>query len=235
MIHRFIGKFPIQEKQFWIADKEFSHQVRDVLRLAPGDRIILCDGMGLEADVELLNYDKNAVEVKTFSAVEGYREPKTKVILYLAILKKENFELAVQKAVEAGVYKIVPVITKRTVKLGVKRNRLEKIIKEAAEQSGRTILPTVEDELDFKKAVAEAKLNDKNFFFALDAKPLSAMAGERGKTLGAFVGPEGGWDEFEMEYAKGAKFVMAGLGKLTFRAETAAIIAVHDIIFALEK
>lgn len=230
MPHRFIGKFPLEARQFWISDNELAHQVKEVLRLSPGEEIILSDGKGREARAEIISYDKRAVEVKILEAREEASESKTKVVLYLAILKKENFELAVQKCVEVGVFKIVPLITKRTVKLGIKRDRLEKIIKEAAEQSGRSVLPELGNELEFKDALKVAKQNDMNFFFALSAKPLDIKKELSGKTIGVFIGPEGGWDEFEAESAKAARFILAGLGKLTLRAETAAIIGVYETL-----
>jgi len=230
MIHRFIGAFPLDVKQFWISDGELEHQAREVLRLKPGEEIILSDGKGREARAEIISYDRKAMEVKILEVGEGINEPKAKAVLYLAILKRENFELAVQKAVEAGVSKIVPIITKRTIKLGLKKERLDKIIKEAAEQSGRSVLPELGGELNFKEAVADAKTNNLNIFFTLGAKPLDAKKDLSGKSVGIFIGPEGGWDKFETESAKAAKFVLAGLGNLVLRAETAAIIGVYETL-----
>ncbi|MDO8504843.1 MAG: RsmE family RNA methyltransferase [Candidatus Liptonbacteria bacterium] len=243
MTHRFIGKFPLEAKQFWIADRELAHQVKDVLRLQTGEQIILSDGLGQEAEAEIVSLDKEAVEVRILAVNQSSKEPKTKVILYLAILKKENFDLAVQKAVEVGVSKIVPLISGRTVKLGLKRDRLQKIIKEASEQSGRSVLPELEEEINFKEALVHAKVNDFNIFFNLGAKSLSLLKKDlpskilrgktsegEGKSIGIFIGPEGGWKDAEVESAKAAKFVLAGLGNLTLRAETAAIVAVYEVI-----
>jgi 16S rRNA (uracil1498-N3)-methyltransferase len=234
-MHRFIGNFPLGEKRFWIADKELVKQVSGVLRLEPGEKIILSDGQGGEADAEILSYDKDAVEVSILEGRAGTGDPAIKTTLYLSILKKENFDLAVQKCVEIGVSKIVPIITKRTVKLGLKRDRLEKIMKEAAEQSGRSVLPILDEELEFKKAVAGAKENDLNFFFTLGGKPLELKAEHKDKKIGIFIGPEGGFDDFEVESAKAARFILAGLGSTTLRAETAAIAATHEIIFNLGR
>lgn len=235
MAHRFIGNFPLSEKRFWIADKELVKQASSVLRLEPGEKIILSDGQGREADAEIISYDKEAMEVSILEGRLGAGDPQVKVTLYLSILKKENFDLAVQKCVEIGVSKIVPVITKRTVKLGLRRDRLEKIMKEASEQSGRSALPMLGEEVDFKKAVLDAKDNDVNLFFTLGGKPLEVKPEYKDKKIGIFIGPEGGFDDFEVESAKAAKFILAGLGTLTLRAETAAIAAVHEVIFNLGK
>ena len=90
--------------------------------------------------------------------------------------KKENFELVVQKAVEIGVKEIIPIITKRTVKLNLKYDRLEKIIKEAAEQSGRGILPILRKAMDFKKAIEEAEQNNINLFFDISGKKFQKIS-----------------------------------------------------------
>lgn len=235
MIHRFIGKFPISEKRFWISDKEFAHQVRDVLRLEPGEKVILSDGLGSETEAEVLSFDKGAVEVRTLTGLSASKEPSTRATLYLAILKKENFELAAQKAVECGVSRIVPVITERTVKLGIREDRLEKIIKEAAEQSGRARLPELSAEMEYKEALVDASSNDLNIFFGIGERSLELENKYKGGKIGIFIGPEGGWTEKEKEMAKLAKFILAGLGDLTLRAETAAIVATHALIFDLEK
>ena len=235
MAHRFIGKFPLEAKQFWIADRELSHQVREVLRLEPGEKIILSDGENLEASAEIVSFDKEAVEVKILEVSESSAEPETEVILYLAILKKENFELAAQKAVEAGVSRIVPLLTGHTVKLSIRRDRLEKIIKEAAEQAGRSILPTLGEETEFKNAVAEAGRNWLNILFNPGEKRIDLPKNAKGKRIGIFIGPEGGWNELEVQSAKAAKFKLAGLGKFTLRAETAAMISVYEVVSALEK
>jgi 16S rRNA (uracil1498-N3)-methyltransferase len=78
------------------------------------------------------------------------------------LLKRENFEIAVQKATETGIKKIYPIITERTIKLNFKKNRLEKIIKEAAEQSGRGVIPVLNETLDFKKTAESAGRQNPN-------------------------------------------------------------------------
>ena len=140
-------------------------------------------------------------------------------------MKKENFEIAVQKAVEVGVKEIVPIITARTVKFGLNKERLEKIIKEAAEQSGRGILPNLNEAIDFDKAIIEAKnKNEVNLFFQIGYPPLGHSM-SKFKKIGVFVGPEGGWTEEETKIAQSNGFTLVGLGKTILRAETAAIIA----------
>ena len=130
--------------------------------------MILCDGKLDEAVAKILLLAKDKAELEILEIIKNKNEPENYVILYCPILKKENFEIAVQKAVEVGVKEIVPIITARTVKFGLNKERLEKIIKEAAEQSGRGILPNLNEAIDFDKAIIEAKnKNEVNLFFQI--------------------------------------------------------------------
>jgi 16S rRNA (uracil1498-N3)-methyltransferase len=223
-INRFFGNFDLGAENIKISDKKTCHQIKDVLKIKPGERIILSNGGLKETLVEIVKIDKAGIEVKTIEAIINNREPKIKVILYCSILKGEHFEVVTEKATEVGVSRIVPIICERTIKTGIKKERLEKIIKEAAEQSGRIILPVLEEETDFKKSVTDAQRNDLNLFFDLSGERISAEIKKPGK-IGVFIGPEGGWSEKELKTAEDNNFKIVSLSKLTFRAETAAIIA----------
>ena len=152
-------------------------------------------------------------------------EPKRGVTLYLSTLKRENFEFAAQKATEAGVQNIVPIISSRTVKLNISTERVEKIVKEAAEQSGRGMVPRIADIVSFEKIFPDAAKNDINIFFDGMGKQFSGTMLEGKESVGIFIGPEGGWGNKELVEAKENGFLIAGLGALTLRAETAATIA----------
>jgi len=233
-INRFVGKFDLSKKELSLNDGDFINQAKNVLRLGVGDKIILCDGESNEAIAEIINLNKEFAELKLLETYKNKNEPASPeggsgkyVALYCPILKKENFELAVQKAVEIGVKEITPIITKRTVKLGLNYERLNKIIKEAVEQSGRGILPKLNEAVNFEQAVEKAKKeNDLNLFFHINNNRGDASVGHRvSNTIGVFVGPEGGWDEDEIKMAQENNFVFASLGKTTLRAETAVIVA----------
>ncbi len=225
--HRFIGDFDFSKQKINIADQEILNQVVKVLRLKTGDHLILSDGQGQDAVMEIVDLNKKLLSLKVVSVQENNKDPERRAILYCSILKRENFELVVQKATEIGVKEIVPLITKRTVKLDLKTERLEKIIREAAEQSGRAMVPVLRKPMLFEAAMEQAEENDVNLFFDFRGQPLKPIASEQ-KKIGIFVGPEGGWDESEVKFAMGdlkEKFPMINLGLLTLRAETAAIIA----------
>lgn len=224
-LHRFIGNFNLSQKQIVINDIDFINQAKNVLRLKIGDKLILCDGNLNEAVAEIVNLNKEFAELKILETYKNKNEPENYVILYCPILKKENFEWAVQKAVEVGVKEIIPITTARTVKLGLNYERLNKIIKEAAEQSGRGILPVLRETVSFEKTVAEAKnKNEINLFFQPGYPPLGHSM-PKFKEIGVFVGPEGGWTEEERKNAQSNGFTLVGLGNTILRAETAIIVA----------
>jgi 16S rRNA (uracil1498-N3)-methyltransferase len=230
-IHRFfIEEITVMKKGITvIKDPEIVHQIRDVLRLQKGEQIILCDGKMNEAIAEITSMGKNAIDISILEVRKNANESQAYGILYCAILKKENFELVVQKAVEVGIKEIVPLITERTVKLNLKEERLKKIIKEAAEQSGRGVLPILSESMAFEKAISQAKGNNTNLFFDPTGKiPNDKFQipnkSQNPNSKGIFIGPEGGWSEKEIEQAREQKFEIVSLGSLTLRAETAAIV-----------
>ena len=155
----------MSKKEMSTNDTDFINQAKNVLRLKAGDKLILCDGNLNEAVAEIVNLNKESAELKILESYKNKNEPEKHVVLYCSVLKKENFEWAVQKAVEVGVKEITPTITARTVKLGLNRERLEKIIKEAAEQSGRGVLPKLNEAIIFDEAIKSSKENGLNLFF----------------------------------------------------------------------
>jgi len=230
-LHRFIGKFYFTKSPMIISDAEILNQWRNVLKLKVGEELILGDGQLNEARGKILRLNQNGAELEILEVYTNQNEPEREVSLYCAILKRENFEFVIQKATEVGVKKIVPLITKRTVKMGLRPDRLEKIIKEAAEQSGRGIAPQLAEALDFRKALEVVGADSLNLIFDASGNSYSQILKNIGiKEVNIFIGSEGGWDEKELELAKESNFQIASLGKLTLRAETAAVIATYLVI-----
>jgi len=228
-LNRFFVNENLKVGNIIVSDSDFINQAKNVLRLKAGDKLILCDGNSNEAIAEIVNLNKESAELKILESYKNKNEPEKHVVLYCSVLKKENFEWAVQKAVEIGVKEITPIITARTVKLGLNRERLEKIIKEAAEQSGRGILPKLNEAIDFDEALKSAKENELSLFFQAGYPPLGHSMSKFEK-IGIFVGPEGGWDEEEIKTAQINNFTFAGLSKTILRAETAAVIASYQTV-----
>ena len=154
-------------------------------------------------------------------------------------------ELIIQKAVELGVYQIVPVVTKRTiVKLDEKKEitklkRWNGISNSAAKQSRRSIIPEIKNVMTFKEAINYAKSLDINLIPYENYKDMSETKLfidkiEKGNSIGIFIGPEGGFDETEVDMAVESGINRISLGKRILRTETAGLMIVSVLMFKLE-
>ena len=222
-MHRFIlpGKLVVGTSV--LDDREVVHQIKDVLRLQKNEKIIICDGVGSEAEAEILELNRKGIAIHVASIRKNGEEPKREVTLYCAVLKLENFEWVVQKATEVGVKKIVPVVTAHTVKTALNLSRLKKIVKEAAEQSGRGIVPEIYAPVEFTKAVAGMSSKQLNLFCHFNGDQMLQLK-VKDEALSIWVGPEGGWSEGEVELVGERDFKMVALGSTVLRGETAAVV-----------
>lgn len=229
-LHRFIGDYNLSKKEAKIFDKDLIKQIRKVFRMRVGDRLILSDGNLNEAECRISKYKKESLSLEILDVKQNVAERNKRIILFCSILKGGNFEIALQKATEVGVSEIIPLLCKRTVKLKVRKERLEKIIREAAEQSGRGIVPILGEAMNFDDAAIYAAGNSSNYLFDMEGKSVLetiVFGKENAGSVGVFIGPEGGWEEQELESAKEKGFKIISLSDFTFRAETAAIIATY--------
>jgi 16S rRNA (uracil1498-N3)-methyltransferase len=222
-IHRFIGDFDFKSPTLDILDENIVHQITRVLKLKNGEKIILGDGNRNEIEGEITGIEKNHIKVKVNKKYKNTNESDKHVRLYCAILKKENFELVVQKASEIGVSEIIPMITDRTIKTSLKYERLQSIAHEASELSGRGIVPTIREATSYKIAMLEE--NKTKIFFDISGETFDDKKTLNSKNISIYIGPEGGWSEEEHDLAKENSCIEVSLGKLTLRGETAAIIA----------
>jgi 16S rRNA (uracil1498-N3)-methyltransferase len=243
MTHRFFvdpGQIGGRSIRF---DADQSHQIARVLRLRPGDRVIVLDGRGRQHRVALREVTAPLVTGQIESAQEATGEPAARLTLYQSLLKRDKFEWVLQKGTEVGVAVFVPVITRRSLPRetdDVSPERLarwNRIIKEAAEQAGRGLLPELRRPLGFEAALAETA--------ALDVA-LLAHEGEGDGTIGGalrpgqgaaevglFIGPEGGFDPVEVDEARAAGLAIVTLGPRVLRTETAAVVAAALALNAL--
>jgi 16S rRNA (uracil1498-N3)-methyltransferase len=250
-LHRFYITQKIGEVgDITLTDFELINQLLKVFRFHAGDKVILFDGSGFEYEAEIILINKKEVSFKLSKSNQGLAFGNSKslalvnnVSLYLSLIKKGNFELAAEKCTEIGVTEIHPIISERSEKKDLNLARLNKIVKEASEQCGRTTLPTVYDikplELAVSQVVKEGKVGVV-FHTDSDAStaPLNNLIRHKNDTfpstdgkvglkpVAAFVGPEGGWTDVEMELFKQNNFKILSLGQNILRAETAAIVAV---------
>lgn len=224
-LYRFFVSEEFQNKYLRLVNSQLLHQWQKVLRLKVGDIVILVNNQLQEAQARIITLTKDFAEVEILEVTLNSREPAREVILYCALLKSEKFEWVVQKTTEVGVKEIVPLITKRTVKLNFKRERLEKIIQEAVEQAGRGIVPLLLNPIKLEEVIKFSRNNDLNLFFDFSEEQFSSTLLKKKQKIGVFIGPEGGWTEEEIFLARHNNFQLVSLGNLILRAETAAIIS----------
>lgn len=225
-LHRFIGPYQIGQGTMRLDDAELAHQMRSVLKLQPGETVIIGDGSGNEAQARILGIQGDAVLLEGLAVGRNPNEPVVKATLYCAVLKADHFERAVAGATEAGISAIVPIVTSRTVKMNLRPDRIRRIVKEAAELAGRGLVPDVRDTATLDGVLTEASRNDANFFFDPSGKQLAGPA-KSVRSAGLFIGPEGGWDEREIAKAADYGMRVVSLGGRILRAETAVIIATY--------
>lgn len=223
-----------------ITGEDAAHICR-VLRMKPGERVTVCDCRGSDYDCAIAEANPDAVTVQVLEKRRSASEPSVRVTLFQGLPKGDKMDLIVQKSVELGVSRIVPVLTQRSVSrpdgrtLERKVERWGRIAASAAKQSGRGILPEVGPAESFEAAVEELArcdaalmLYEANGGFLRDS---FAFPGE-GAGIGVFVGPEGGFDEAEVAAARERGVITAGLGPRILRTETAPLCALSVIMFA---
>jgi 16S rRNA (uracil1498-N3)-methyltransferase len=204
---------------------EETRHLRDVLRLRAGEKIQVFDGAGNEFLCAIENISKKETSLQIIEeTAPAASESNLDLTLAVALLKGEKFELVVQKAVELGVTKLVPLNTKRAdVKskdADKKLDRWQKIALEACKQSGRARLMQIELPADFEKFVKCAE-GAKILFAERGGESFSEI--KESKKITALVGSEGGWDDLEIESAAANGFQIVTLAGRILRAETAAI------------
>lgn len=223
-IHRFIIlNFRIEKGEQTVLDTEIVHQIKDVLKLKVGEKIAVGDGAGKLAEGEILDFKNKQILLNISQILVAPKNTRT-VHIYCSVLKKDSLEWLVEKAVECGADSIVPLLSKRVVKTDFNRARLEKIIKEAAEQSERFFLPKLSTPVSLEEALKNAP--GKKIFFDKTGRSLENFF-VRADCLSVFIGPEGGWNEYELELAEKSGIETISLGENILRAETAAAIAVY--------
>lgn len=227
-LHRFIKDIDLSNKFIRLDDKELLNQIKNVFRLGVGDKIIISDGNVREGVAEIKSFYKNGLELNILDVSNVSTQAKN-ISLYLAILKKDNFELVVQKATECGIRRIIPLITERTIKLKLNMDRLNKIAIEASEQSERGNVPKIEEPIMFLDAIKHNKY-ETNLFFDKRGKYIYKIPEYNSVNAGIWIGPEGGWTEEEIKTAEKMGYNIASLGENTFRAETSAILATYLMV-----
>ncbi len=213
-----------------------AHHIARVLRMQVGETVTLCDAHGIDYQCEITTITDGEVRVAVRERTPSATEPHTSVTLYQGLPKSEKMEWIIQKCVEIGITRIVPVAMSRcVVKLdskdaAKKQARWQKIAAGAAEQSGRGIIPEVSLPISFADMLRETKEANTITFFEGGGEALTALVDDTTRHVSIVIGPEGGFalQEIEQLQQNGAR--IATLGKRILRCETAPIVALSVIM-----
>lgn len=234
-MHRFFTE-DIRDSLAFITGEDV-HHLKRVLRLRPGDAVSICDGHNTDYDGVIRSLGENEASVELTNPRPSPYEPGLSVTLYQGLPKAGKLDFVVQKCVELGVARIVPLLTKRCVSEPVrdfekKRTRLQRIADEAAKQSRRGLLPEV-------TGIESLESLDGSAYDLV----LVAYEEERGRSIkdvlrgreihsaAIVVGPEGGLAQEEVALLKSRGAIPVSLGKSILRTETAGLKAVSNLIY----
>lgn len=220
---------------------EVAHQLARVLRLEAGAHILLLDGTSQEYEVELEEISRQGKIERAGGRIVAQRtaagEPKVYITLYQALLKGEKFDFVLQKGTEVGISAFVPVLTERCIVQAARPERWRKIIQEAAEQSRRGRLPTLQDPpLRFAAALEQIKQQGETGLLAWEEEHLHTLKqlAPDVSRLALLIGPEGGFSEAEADLARAAGVQTVSLGPRILRAETAGPVATALALYQLD-
>lgn len=233
------------DKRVTIVGGDVNH-IKNVLRMKIGEELSVSNGQdGKEYRCGITSFTQDAVECELRFIKEDGVELPGKIYLFQGLPKADKMELIIQKAVELGVYQVIPVATKRcVVKLDDKKakskvQRWQGIAEAAAKQSKRAIIPQVTEPVSFGEALGmtagmEVKLIP--YELAEDmAKTRTIMDSiQPGQSIAVFIGPEGGFEEAEIAKALEAGVESITLGKRILRTETAGLTVLSWMIYRLE-
>ncbi|MBU6414790.1 16S rRNA (uracil(1498)-N(3))-methyltransferase [Patescibacteria group bacterium] len=209
-----------------LQDAEIAHQLRAVLKIKTGESVLLFNGTGFDFEFAVKKLGRDHAFGHIVGQIRNQREPGRIVMLHQSLIKKNNFEFAAAKCAELGVEKFCPFVSARSVKKGIRRDRIEKILKESTEQCGGDRIPALVAPVGFAEAVKALPKdkNAENILFDPTGDPLR-HAKDGAKNINIFIGPEGGFTEEELKMFRDAGGAIHSLGPRILRSETAAIVA----------
>lgn len=228
-----------------ISGGDFNH-IKNVLRMKPGDELSVFNGVdGKEYRCGIESFTQDEVICRLRFIKEDGLELPAQVTLFQGLPKGDKMELIVQKTVELGVARIVPVATRRSVvklnekKARAKTVRWQGIAEAAAKQSRRGIVPRVEDVCSLKEALEQAadmdvKLMPYELSEGMERTRQLVESVRPGQKIAVFIGPEGGFEEAEVAQAKDAGFEPITLGRRILRTETAGLTVMSWLMYRLE-
>lgn len=245
MYHFFVEPEQISEKEIWITGSDVNH-IRSVLRMKPGEEILISSRTGgdYHCAVEEIGQDEVRTSIMWKEALG--RELSCPIVLFQGLPKGDKMEMVIQKNVELGVHAIVPVSMKRCVvkldekKAQAKQKRWQQISESAAKQAKRGIVPEILPVMSFAQALDytkdfEQKLLPYECAEGIEGTRRILSGIQPGQKVAVFIGPEGGFDEKEVEEAKKAGFQVLTLGRRILRTETAGMMLLSVLGYLLEE
>ena len=245
MYRFYVSADQLAEKEVFISGGDVNH-IKNVLRLEVGDWIVACDGNGTDYVSRIQSICSDEVVASIEKVQPTGTELPVKITLFQGMPKKDKLELIIQKAVELGACEIVPVMTKRTVvklseekKINKRLERWQSIAYAAAKQCDRGIIPTVHKPVSYEEALAMADQLDYNVIpYELqtgmeEARKIVDQACKQ-RSLGIFIGPEGGFEPEEVERAMTRNIHPMTLGKRILRTETAGLALLSILMFQMQ-
>ena len=220
-LHRFYVGTELELKHnFWLHDQRIVQQWKRVLRYQAGQQVVLFDGVETERLYKVVELNDTEAHLELVTDFDR-KLPIKDVYLLWALLKKDKNDWVLQKCTELGVSHFIPLLADRSEKTGFNEERAEKIVIEAAEQCGRSDIPSVREPMHIATAIKELRSKVTLVICEQNSEGEALSA----DPVGVFIGPEGGWSDAEKDL-----FTAEGLGHInlhsfTLRAETAAVAA----------
>lgn len=245
MQHFFVVPDQVRDGYIEITGSDVNH-MKNVLRMKVGEQLEISDGNNKKYLCEIETLGTDLVTVQILEERKAENELPSKLFLFQGLPKSDKMELIVQKAVELGVWELIPVATKRAVvkldekKAVKKRERWNGISESAAKQAGRNIIPQVKPVMNFREALRYAADLDVLLIpyelaeGILDTKERIRQI-QPGQSVGIFIGPEGGFEREEVELAMEAGAYPVTLGKRILRTETAGMTMLSVLMYHLEQ
>lgn len=248
MYHFFTSPENIDGSHVRIEGADVNH-IKNVLRMKTGESLFISDGTGTDYTCDISSMSDSEIICDITGTEESLSEPSVRFYLFQGLPKADKFEHIIQKSVELGVHEIIPVQTARSIvkydekKARTKNERWQKIAESASKQSRRGIVPRVRDICTFDEAVKfvadESNGIDMSIIPYENFKDMNLTRQILGKirpgmSVGIFIGPEGGLEEKEVQKANEAGIESISLGNRILRTETAPLMLLSVLTFALE-
>ncbi|MCM8772912.1 MAG: 16S rRNA (uracil(1498)-N(3))-methyltransferase [Candidatus Omnitrophica bacterium] len=245
----YLGNDCLKIKNKFLIRGETYHYLKNVLKLSKNDLFKGFDGSGREYKIKIFDVGKREVIGEVIEEEQIYTpELNFTLNLFQSLPKGEKFEFIIRETTQLGVKKIIPVISKRVIvkiseeKIDNKIKRWIKIAEEASKVSGRTFIPEIAKPLKFDNCIMEEK-KDIGIIFWEGEREITIKDFVKNlkkediynKKINVFIGPEGGFDEEEIELAKRNGYISVSLGKRILKVETASTVAIAILVYEFEN